>query len=117
MRPRSPDLLDADDGAVRELARFLPLPRDIQHNPVAVPHRLGIDPDVSRSAVAVDHGEHDLRVSGAWPERIAYGSHAPCCAVRVHAASTRRCGAFAGIGPLPSQEGIANSDWPRYQRN
>src|SRR3954452_2246489 len=42
----SSDLLDAHDGAVRELARILPLPRDIQHNQVAVPRRLGINPDV-----------------------------------------------------------------------
>src|SRR3954466_3287189 len=90
MRPRSPDLLDADDGAVRELARFLPLPRDIQHNHVTMPRRLGIDPDVSRSAVTVGHGEHDLGISGARPERIACVSHAPCCAVWERAASARR---------------------------
>src|SRR3954447_23191523 len=43
----SPDLLDADDGAGRDITGFLLLARDIQHDEVAVPRRLGIDSDIS----------------------------------------------------------------------
>src|SRR3954469_25311997 len=119
MRRPSPDLLDAEDRAARDLASFLPFTRDIHDNQVAVPRRLGIDPDVSRPAVAVAHGEHNLRIPRARPERIACRDHGPWCALQDRAASAAVLSGLrlrdrsadraplAGVGPLPVTAGYA----------
>src|SRR3954452_3647462 len=81
--PRSPDLLDAHEGAVRDVTSFLLFTRDAHDDHMAVASCFRAHADVGRSPVVVTDREHDLRVSGL--ER-AGTAHVPGCAVREHGA-------------------------------
>src|SRR4051794_38394908 len=76
---RSPDLLDAHEGAVRDVTRFLLFTRDAHDDHGAVAGRFRADADVGRSPVLVTDREHDLGISRL--ERAA-SAHVPGCAVR-----------------------------------
>src|SRR3954454_1455623 len=62
-RSRSPDLLDAHEGAVRDVPSFLLFTRNAHDDHGAVASRLRADADVGRSPVVVTDREHDLRIS------------------------------------------------------
>src|SRR3954451_16592880 len=103
--PRSPDLLDAHEGAVRDLAGFLLFTRDAHDDHMAVASRFRADADVGRSPVLVTDREHDLGVSRL--ER-AGTAHVPGCAVRNRGARFGPAGSF-GMVPMPSvQFGLEN---------
>ena len=59
---RSADLLDAEDSAARDLAGFLPLPRDVHDDHGAVPGCFWRDAHVGRAPILIMDGEHDLSV-------------------------------------------------------
>src|SRR4051794_6816272 len=103
--PRSPDLLDAHDGAVRDVTSFLLFTRDAHDDHMAVASRFRADADVGRSPVLVTDREQDLGVSRL--ERAA-SAHVPGCAVRGRAARFGPAGSFRMVHRLLVQVG-----WPK----
>jgi len=71
----SPHLFDADDRAAWDLARSLPLARNVHNDHGPVPSRLSVNADVDRASILVMNGEHDLRIRPSW-EPARQSSHA-----------------------------------------
>src|SRR4051795_12586546 len=63
MRPASPDLLDAHEGAVRDVPSFLLFTRNAHDDHMAVAGCFRAHPDVGRSPALVTDREQDLGVS------------------------------------------------------
>ena len=63
------DLFDADDRAAWDLARSLPLARNVHNDHGPVPSRLSANANVDRASILVMNGEHDLRVGLSGPTR------------------------------------------------
>src|SRR3954463_14229461 len=104
--PRSPDLLNAHEGAVRDVTRFLLFTRDAHDDHVAVASRFRADADVGRSPVLVPDREQDLGVSRL--ER-AGTAHGPGCAVRNRGARFGPAGPFRTVPMLVVQFGSRTS--------
>src|SRR3954454_6355878 len=104
-RSRSPDLLDAHEGAVRDVPSFLLFTRDAHDDHGAVAGRFRAHADVGRSPVLVTDREHDLGVSRL--ER-AGTAHVPGCAVRNRGARFGPAGLIWMVHRLLVQVG-----WPK----
>src|SRR3954462_807691 len=85
------DLLDAHEGAVRDVPSFLLFTRDAHDDHIAVASCFRADADVGRSPVLVTDRQQDLGVSRL--ERAA-SAHVPGCAVRNRGAMFGPAGSF-----------------------
>src|SRR5215218_3651456 len=99
------DLLDAHDGAVRDVPSFLLFTRDAHDNHGAVASRFRAHADVSRSPVIITDREQDLGVSRL--ERAA-SAHVPWCAVRNRGARFGSAGSIGMVHMLSVQSELPN---------
>src|SRR4051812_39016558 len=99
------DLVDAHDGAVRDVPSFLLFTRDAHDNHGAVASRFRAHAEVGRSPVIITDREQDLGVSRL--ERAA-SAHAAWCAVRNRGARFGPAGSFRMVHMLSVQSELPN---------